>query len=764
MKRFKTLMLSSLLGISALNSFGQNCAYGVLTPGAELSNLCDEPSLNNWSLVFEDNFDSPTLNTSKWQSGLRWSNYAGNTLFKPENITFDFPGEMYLKVDTMDTDTAVKGIPWEDSAYTLTLYKETDGTVVTSPNKRIWHATAGGIISKRLFKYGKFEIRCNLPDKKQHFPAFWMFAGPTYSEVDIFEFKGKFRKTTNNMHHNLNNNYDDRYSCGDIHNPPFSGKFTNEWHTYSCEWDQWKIKFFVDGSLLRTVYRYLDGFYDPIESISTYNAAYPFIFYNKAFPTRPMRLLAGTGLVPGKEQIAESGTIKVDYIRAWTKNIEWGHLGLNNPNYIYQPSEDHRYTPSLGPFNSHVEYVKEAESSNFADGHGGDFNGDGIDEFVSLRNLDGHVIIHSINKQGGKFLFKETGRYTGAWGSSEWAGVSCGDVDNDGLDEIVAVRNSDGYVFIWDVNDTSSTTEPKFQIVSKCAYTLASSSSDWRGVECGDFDKDGVDEIALVRNLDQRVFIWEYDNTSNSIVGLAAYSGFGSGSNFADLTAGDFNGDGRDEIAVVRNLDGNLYILELNSANQPYVRIAYTAPSPTVNWTSISAGKYKSQNYDQIIIHGKRSNLLTMVDAINSVTPVASDYPCTIPVAIGSGRFDGPCEKFVIMNNLGEYELKSISSHSGCASPIRGKSAERIEGRTVLAENEFTLYPNPTSDLVTMSFKKPLTGKYKIIASDGKVITEGNLNALGNQLQLDISSYPPGLYTVFVITKEKSMNSRIIKQ
>ncbi|MGE0076386.1 MAG: endonuclease [Bacteroidales bacterium] len=76
------------------------------------------------------------------------------------------------------------------------------------------------------------------------------------------------------------------------------------------------------------------------------------------------------------------------------------------------------------------------------------------------------------------------------------------------------------------------------------------------------------------------------------------------------------------------------------------------------------------------------------------------------------------------------------------------------DGITNTNENEFTLYPNPASDFITIGANNCSNMKYSIVDITGKVIANGDLN---NSKQISISSLVKGLYFV-KITDDKGAN------
>ena len=89
--------------------------------------------------------------------------------------------------------------------------------------------------------------------------------------------------------------------------------------------------------------------------------------------------------------------------------------------------------------------------------------------------------------------------------------------------------------------------------------------NSWVGITSGDFDGDGLDEISAVRNFNGEFFIWKVKKTGSNYYfsTILSDNSSGIGNNWASITSGDFNNDGRDELCAVRNSDGGFWIWQI---------------------------------------------------------------------------------------------------------------------------------------------------------------------------------------------------------
>ena len=199
----------------------------------------------HWQLVWEDNFNGTSVNTSKWDFNYPWTNCDG----KKTHLTSHGGNHNFSNGIIKLVSKKIKSIcyDWNGASY------NTD-------------YTSGGLFSKEAFKYGYFEVRCKMPELsnssytgKGFAPAFWMlpywdncYAGTvTYSEIDIFEIDAEDNLHTCNIH------YEDRTMSSMWHMRPspnsiydFNINFTN-FHKFSGEWTSKFINFYYDDQLIR---------------------------------------------------------------------------------------------------------------------------------------------------------------------------------------------------------------------------------------------------------------------------------------------------------------------------------------------------------------------------------------------------------------------------------------------------------------------------------------------------------------------------------
>lgn len=179
------------------------------------------PPSSLYSLVFSDEFDGTSVNTSVW------------------NYRTDAKG---LSAQRSQNVTVGNGV------MTINLKKEQYGGM---------QYTGGGLISKQPHRYGYYETRAKTMGGAGWHPSFWAMAGDgtttapanRRTEIDGFEFNSADPQT---IHHNVHGWLADgtKTTRGSTYNVGFDP--SAGWHVYGFEWTEQQVKFYVDGALKYT--------------------------------------------------------------------------------------------------------------------------------------------------------------------------------------------------------------------------------------------------------------------------------------------------------------------------------------------------------------------------------------------------------------------------------------------------------------------------------------------------------------------------------
>ncbi|WP_052087672.1 carbohydrate binding domain-containing protein [Paenibacillus wynnii] len=194
------------------------------------------PTVNPWTLVWNDEFNDETIDPTKWTYDLGDGTVVGNPGWGNNEL------QWYTNEE--------KNVKEKDGKLIITALKEEQGG---KPY------TSSRIKTKGLFSktYGKFEIRAKAPTGKGYWPAIWMLPENTVygqwassGEIDIMEGWGSRPNTVAGTIHYGAQWPDNIYSGKEY---VFPGNSTiEEFHTYALEWEPGEMRWYVDGVLFST--------------------------------------------------------------------------------------------------------------------------------------------------------------------------------------------------------------------------------------------------------------------------------------------------------------------------------------------------------------------------------------------------------------------------------------------------------------------------------------------------------------------------------
>jgi beta-glucanase (GH16 family) len=183
----------------------------------------------DWQLVWSDEFDGSSVDESKWNfmTGTGNGGWGNNELeyYRKENATV------------------------ADGFLTITAKKESYGGSQYTSSRMTTK-------NKGDFLYGRFEMCAKMPLGKGLWPAFWLF--PTdevyggwaaSGEVDMMEYLGHEHTTVHGTLH-YGGKWPNNTSAGSSFTLN-SGNFDQEFHIFAFEWENGKVRWYVDGKLFR---------------------------------------------------------------------------------------------------------------------------------------------------------------------------------------------------------------------------------------------------------------------------------------------------------------------------------------------------------------------------------------------------------------------------------------------------------------------------------------------------------------------------------
>jgi hypothetical protein len=196
-----------------------------------------------------------------------------------------------------------------------------------------------------------------------------------------------------------------------------------------------------------------------------------------------------------------------------------------------------------------TEHVGNASNSDWVDVAVGDFDGDGNREIALLKNAHSNLFLIRFAPPGSFQVLTTDDLDSDP--SLPWKAVAAGDLDSDGVDELVAAREGDGT----NTTVTAYKMSPSgFTILADTTFG-SNGNSNWRSATIGDFNNDGRSAIVMVKNEHSNFVMLEYDGTSILSVTATHDLDSASGQEWRGLTAIDWHSGadlGAQELVAVR--------------------------------------------------------------------------------------------------------------------------------------------------------------------------------------------------------------------
>lgn len=190
---------------------------------------------------------------------------------------------------------------------------------------------------------------------------------------------------------------------------------------------------------------------------------------------------------------------------------------------------------------------------------------------------------------------------------------------------------------------------------------------------------------------------------------------------------------------------------------------------------NLSAGQYFVKVIDDTgceaidtVIVEMPDELTSTLDQVQDATTGQDNGFIRISVAGGTPPYDyvwsnGGTTQDIFNLSPGVYTV-TIRDANGCET---GRQVEVFESVSIEEQEEFTftLYPNPASEAVNITWEAWSPTSLKVFDNLGNLVEQRDIAKVNmNQLRIDISNLPNAIYTVQLEDGERVLNQRFIKQ
>ena len=199
--------------------------------------------------------------------------------------------------------------------------------------------TSGRISTQNLktFTYGRFEVRAKVPNGQGYLPAFWLMANdenvygqwPRCGEIDCMEVMGQ---DTNKLYGTIHYGNPHAESQGTYTIKDGEKSFSDDFHTFTCDWEPGKITWYVDGKK----YHEESNWHSTTEGQGT--LTYPAPFDQPFYII--LNLAVGGSWVgnPNETTNFKNNPFVVDYVRAYQKDSY--DENVTRPEVKFEPTNE----------------------------------------------------------------------------------------------------------------------------------------------------------------------------------------------------------------------------------------------------------------------------------------------------------------------------------------------------------------------------------------------------------------------------------------
>ncbi|MFH1197873.1 MAG: glycoside hydrolase family 16 protein [bacterium] len=225
-------MISFLIPFVIASIFNSGCSKDESTPTDPLT--ADSLQIAGYQLIWDDEFNGAEIDKSKWEHEVNGHGGGNNEL------------QYY-------TDRAENSFIQNGKLVIAALQEEYTGDDGT----RYYTSARLRTANKGDWKYGRLDIRAKLPYGQGLWPAIWMlptdwsYGGwPTSGEIDIMELLGQEPDKVYGTLHYGGSTSGHQSNGGSL--KLSSGSFAATFHTFTIEWEENVMRWYVDDHLFYT--------------------------------------------------------------------------------------------------------------------------------------------------------------------------------------------------------------------------------------------------------------------------------------------------------------------------------------------------------------------------------------------------------------------------------------------------------------------------------------------------------------------------------
>ncbi len=304
----------------------------------------------------------------------------------------------------------------------------------------------------------------------------------------------------------------------------------------------------------------------------------------------------------------------------------------------------------------------------------GDLNNDGRADLVAATNVSNRLSTFTNQSAVGRLATSSFSAKVDLTTGSGPTSLAVGDVDSDGLLDLVAANSNTGSISVFENTTSPGATFSSFS--SKVDFTAGTNP---QAVAIADLDADGKPELMVVNKGDNTLSVFKNASTTGTI-STSSFStkvDFPTGSSPSAVAVADLDGDGKPEIAVTNASGNTVSVFRNMGAVGNITSESFSAAvdfSTGANPQAISLGDLDGDGKSDLVVANKDDNTVSIIR--NSITSAgaftAASFAAKVDVITGTGP------QAVALGDLdgdGKLDVAVANFTANAASLLRNISA-----------------------------------------------------------------------------------------
>jgi len=326
----------------------------------------------------------------------------------------------------------------------------------------------------------------------------------------------------------------------------------------------------------------------------------------------------------------------------------------NNAFDITFPGNDSGFTANS--FDPKIEIQTGANPYNFCIT---DFDGDGKPDLAVPTA--GALSVHRNTGSIGNISFTPQTDYTTSTLSTLNVSVSSGDLDGDGKpDLILSADNATKFFFFRNISSSGV-------ISFETAGMFATGGNSHERISVMDFDGDGKVDLAVPNEVNNKLIIYR-NTTYAQVISFSEPIIYATGEEPQSISVGDFDGDGKQDIAVSNFIDSiSVY---KNSSN--YGSISFAAPLNYIVARAlgqIGSGDIDGDGKPDLIIASHMDSTLSILRNTSSAGTISFANKVNLatgknPYSFSVGDMDGDGKPDLVIDNIISLSISILKNNS----------------------------------------------------------------------------------------------------